>query len=83
VSYNIIHQPAYSDKVATKRRALIMVFHVTLEQAEDGWIVVECRALPGYVSQGNGKKETLDNIKKAITVWLWAEEQKAFSISLA
>ena len=29
-----------------------MIFHVTLEQAEDGWIVAECPALPGCVSQG-------------------------------
>ncbi|MBM3790466.1 MAG: type II toxin-antitoxin system HicB family antitoxin, partial [Acidobacteria bacterium] len=27
-----------------------MFFHVTLEQAEDGWIVAECPALPGCVS---------------------------------
>ena len=26
-----------------------MLFHVTLEQAEDGWIVDECPALPGCV----------------------------------
>ena len=30
-----------------------MIFHVTLEQAEDGWFVVECPALPGCVSQDN------------------------------
>ena len=24
-----------------------MVFHVTVEEAEDGWFVVECLALPG------------------------------------
>jgi predicted RNase H-like HicB family nuclease len=29
-----------------------MVFHVTLANAEDGWIVAECPALPGCVSQG-------------------------------
>jgi predicted RNase H-like HicB family nuclease len=56
-----------------------MIFHVTLEQAEDGWIVAECPALPGCVSQGEDKKEALDNIKEAITAWLWAEDQKAVS----
>ena len=56
-----------------------MVFHVTLTEAEDGWIVVECPALPGCVSQGKDEKEALDNIKEAITAWLWAEDQKAFS----
>jgi predicted RNase H-like HicB family nuclease len=29
-----------------------MIFHVTVEQAEDGWMVAECPALPGCVSQG-------------------------------
>jgi predicted RNase H-like HicB family nuclease len=54
-----------------------MIFHVVLEQAEDGWIVAEVPALPGCVSQGKDEKEALDNIKEAITAWLWAEDQKA------
>ena len=54
-----------------------MIFHVTLEQAEDGWIVAECPALPGCVSQGQDEQEALENIKEAITAWLWAEDQKA------
>jgi predicted RNase H-like HicB family nuclease len=55
-----------------------MVFHVTLEEAEDGWFVVECPALPGCVSQGKDEKEAMENIKEAITAWLWAEDKKAF-----
>jgi predicted RNase H-like HicB family nuclease len=54
-----------------------MVFHVTLEQAEDGWYVAECPALPGCVSQGKDEAEALANIKEAIVAWLWAEDQKA------
>jgi predicted RNase H-like HicB family nuclease len=54
-----------------------MVFHVTLEQAEDGWYVVECPALPGCVSQGKDEAGALANIKEAIVAWLWAEDQKA------
>jgi predicted RNase H-like HicB family nuclease len=54
-----------------------MMFHVTLEQAEDGWIVAECPALPGCVSQGKTEKEALENVREAITAWLWAEDQKA------
>lgn len=54
-----------------------MLFHVTLERAEDGWIVAECPALPGCVSQGRTEEEALANIKEAITAWLWAEDQKA------
>ena len=54
-----------------------MIFHVTLEKSEDGWIVAECPALPGCVSQGKDEKEALENVKEAITAWLWAEDQMA------
>jgi predicted RNase H-like HicB family nuclease len=54
-----------------------MIFHVSLEEAEDGWIVAEVPALPGCVSQGRDEKEALDNVKEAITAWFWAEDQKA------
>lgn len=54
-----------------------MLLHVTLSAAEDGWIVAECPALPGCVSQGHDEKEALENIKEAITAWLLAEDQKA------
>jgi predicted RNase H-like HicB family nuclease len=54
-----------------------MVFHVTLTEAEDGWIVAECPALPGCVSQGKDEQEALANIKEAISAWLWAEDKKA------
>jgi predicted RNase H-like HicB family nuclease len=57
-----------------------MNFHVTLENEENdegGWVVAECPALPGCVSQGRDREEALANIKEAITAWLWAEDQKA------
>lgn len=54
-----------------------MVFHVKIERAEDGWLVVECPALPGCVSQGRTEEDALLNIREAITAWLWAEDQKA------
>ncbi len=56
-----------------------MLFNITMEKAEDGWIVVECPALPGCVSQGKDEKEALENIKEAITAWLWAENLKAMA----
>jgi len=58
-----------------------MIFHVILEQDEDGWFVVECPALPGCVSQGRDEEEALANIKEAITAWLWAEDQKAVAVN--
>jgi predicted RNase H-like HicB family nuclease len=54
-----------------------MMLRVSLEEAEDGWIVAEFPALPGCVSQGKDEKEALENVKEAITAWLWAEDQKA------
>ena len=54
-----------------------MIFHASLEEAEDGWIVAEVPALPGCVSQGKDEKEALENVKEAITAWMWAEDQKA------
>lgn len=57
-----------------------MNFHVTLETAEDGYIVAECPALPGCVSQGHDEQEAIENIKEAITAWLWAENQKAIAL---
>ncbi len=54
-----------------------MLFHVVLTPDEDGWIVAECPALPGCISQGKTEQEAVTNIKEAITAWLWAEDQKA------
>lgn len=53
-----------------------MLFHVKVSES-DGWVVVECPALPGCVSQGRDEAEALENIKEAIVAWLWAEDQKA------
>jgi predicted RNase H-like HicB family nuclease len=47
-----------------------MIFHVTREQAEDGWTLAECPALPRCVSQGRDEKEALENIREAITTWM-------------
>ena len=54
-----------------------MIFHVTLERAEDGWVVAECPALPGCVSQGRDEKEALENIKEAIELCLEVLNEKA------
>ena len=56
-----------------------MLFHVTLAAAEDGWFVAEVPALPGCVSQGKSEEEALENVREAITAWLWAEDQKALA----
>jgi predicted RNase H-like HicB family nuclease len=47
-----------------------MIFHVAMEPAEDGWITINCPALPGCISQGKDEQEAIANIKEAITGWL-------------
>ena len=39
-----------------------MKFFVRLEQGEDGYILAECPALPGCVSQGRTEEEALRGI---------------------
>ena len=39
---------------------------VTLTAGDDGYIVGECPALPGSVSQGKTREEALKNIQEAI-----------------
>jgi predicted RNase H-like HicB family nuclease len=53
-----------------------MLLHVRLSTDEEGWVVAECPALPGCVTQGKTEEESLSNIKEAIQAWLWAEDQK-------
>jgi predicted RNase H-like HicB family nuclease len=43
-----------------------MTFVVTLEVGEDSYIIAECPALPGCVSQGKTREEALANIREAI-----------------
>jgi antitoxin HicB len=47
-----------------------MEFLITLEPDEDGYIVAECPALPGCLSQGKTREEALANIREAITGYL-------------
>jgi predicted RNase H-like HicB family nuclease len=54
-----------------------MPFHVPLGEPVQGWIAVECPALPGCISQGRDETEALENICEAIAAWLWAADQRA------
>jgi predicted RNase H-like HicB family nuclease len=45
-------------------------YRVLIEQDEDGVFVAEVPALPGCISQGSTRKEALQNIQEAITVYL-------------
>jgi predicted RNase H-like HicB family nuclease len=54
-----------------------MIFYIILKKEDDGWIVAECPALPGCVSQGKDEKEALDNIKEAIVAWFMGRRPKS------
>ena len=47
-----------------------MKFRILIEQDEDGVYVAECPSLPGCVSQGQTRKEALDNIQDAMKGYL-------------
>jgi predicted RNase H-like HicB family nuclease len=53
-----------------------VTFKVVLEPGEDGWVVAECPALPGCISQGKTESEAIANIREAIELWFETELEK-------
>jgi len=47
-----------------------MKYRILIEQDEDGFFVAECPSLPGCISQGQTRKEAIDNIQDAIKGYL-------------
>lgn len=56
------------------------IFAITLEQDEDGFIVVSCPALPGCHSQGKTEEEAIKNIKEAIRGYIASMRRHGESI---
>ena len=56
------------DNLLIRNRGQDMAYKylVTLTEGDDGYIVAECPALPGCVSQGKTRDEALKNIQEAI-----------------
>ncbi len=48
----------------------VMKYTVILQQEQDGGYVVSVPALPGCVSQGDSRSESLANIREAIELYL-------------
>ena len=48
------------------RRVEVLKFPVILERDEAGFVVAECPALPGCLSQGRTEAEAIANIREAI-----------------
>jgi predicted RNase H-like HicB family nuclease len=47
---------------------------------ESGYYVVECPSLPGCLSQGHDKAETIENIKEAIQAYTLALEEQGLPV---
>jgi predicted RNase H-like HicB family nuclease len=58
-----------------------MKFNVTLNQDEDGVWFAECSSIPGCVSQGETKEESLTNIKDAIVACLQVRAERGMSLT--
>lgn len=47
-----------------------MKYRVLIEQDEDGVFVAEVPSLPGCISQGETREQAVENIRKAIALYL-------------
>lgn len=45
-------------------------YRVLIEQDEDGVFVAEVPSLPGCVTQGRSRREAVDNVREAISLYL-------------
>jgi predicted RNase H-like HicB family nuclease len=52
------------------RRENMMKLKIVLEPSDEGGYTVTVPSLPGCVSEGNTKKEALQNIKEAVLLYL-------------
>jgi len=53
---------------------------VVLKGGEDGYVVAECPALPGCVSQGRTRAEALENIREAVELCLESREEEGWDL---
>ncbi len=58
-----------------------MKYTIILEKEEEGGYSAQCFELPGAISQGESKEETLENMKIAIEHVLEALEQETKKLS--
>ena len=52
-----------------------MKYRIIIEQDEEGTYVAQCPSLPGCVSQGETRKEALNNIKDAMEGYMLSIEK--------
>jgi predicted RNase H-like HicB family nuclease len=59
-----------------------MKFVVTLQKGEDGFIIAECPALPGCITQGRTNEEALANIREAIELSLESRREHGMPLAV-
>ncbi len=58
-----------------------MKYTIILEKEKEGGYSAQCLELPGAISQGESKEETIENIKVAIELILETLDQEAKKLS--
>ncbi len=53
---------------------------IIIYPGEDGFWVAECPSLPGCISQGESKKEAIENIREAIQGYIESLEEDGLPI---
>lgn len=66
----------------TQKKREVLKFTVALEPGEDGYIIAECPAIPGCMSQGRTQEEALENIKDAILACLEMRRQRGMPLTV-
>jgi predicted RNase H-like HicB family nuclease len=59
-----------------------MRFAVTIDRDQDGMWIAECPAIPGCVSQGKTKQESLANIAEAIKLCLEVRAEQGLPLTV-
>lgn len=55
-------------------------FQVILRPGEDGFMIAECPALPGCISQGRTAQEAIQNIREAMELCLEDESLVEYNV---
>ncbi len=59
-----------------------MYFQVTVDRDEDGIWIAECPSIPGCISQGDTKTESLANIREAIRLCLEVRAERGMPLTV-
>ena len=61
---------------------LRMKFYVTLDRDEDGVWIAECPSIPGCVSQGETREESLTNVREALAMCLEVRAERGMPLTV-